>query len=224
MSNIYYEFTGAEKGEWKLDLSAIPEIPYEDITSGRLAQTERKLLEQGKIEPFNENTIRSELFLDPYKDEKGRILMDTLHYDGRDIRSRYVSNPEALPTKLVSLSFTEIDGVRVLVMGDAYLNSDGSVSFVHYAFQNYEDPFVQDMITNYVNRRYYTEIVVQFGPDYKEGFGWYDYRNEPFMLEMYNSSPEAVEKRQKLAQELASTGIVPEEMERMIWIALIFPF
>jgi hypothetical protein len=133
-------------------------------------------------------------------------------------------NPNTMPTELVSLSFVEVDGVKLLVMGDAYLNLDGSVSFVHYAFQNYEDPFVQRMITEYVNRRYFTDIIVQIGPDYEEGFGWYDYRNEPFMLEMYrNSPPEIVEKRQKLAQELASTGVVPEEMERMLWLAFISP-
>jgi hypothetical protein len=38
-----------------------------------------------------------------------------------------------------------------------------------------------------------------------------------------NSPPEIVEKRQKLAQELASTGVVPEEMERMLWLVFIMP-
>jgi hypothetical protein len=218
MSNIYYEFPGAKEGNWELDLSAIPEIPYEDITSGRLAQTERKLLAEGKIQlpfPFNENTIIPQREVYTYSNSMTMVTQHLLYVE------RF--NPNTMPTELVSLSFVEVDGVKLLVMGDAYLNLDGSVSFVHYAFQNYEDPFVQRMITEYVNRRYHTEIISQIGPDYKGGFNWYDYRNEPFMLEMYRSSPEAVEKRQKLAQELASTGVVPEEMEKMLWLAFIIP-
>jgi hypothetical protein len=223
MSKIYYEFTGAEKGEWKLDLSAIPEIPYEDITSGRLAQTERKLLEQGKISPFGENVVPFRVGDIVNNDDSGypQESFSEIFVEGGVVLERFWEKHEPVPMRLVSLSFTEVEGVKLLVVGEMRLNADRTVSFVHYAFQNYENPFVAKMIEKYVAGKYYSFIITRARLDIKVYPRWYDVgKNEPFMLELYNDPKEA-EKRKSLASEYVSTGIVPEEMERMLWIGIL---
>jgi len=212
--NIYYSFEGREEGTWKLDTTQIPEIPLEDITSGKLNQTEVGLMAAGKILKFSEQAI-------PYG--PGELTYHVYEGIGVSLLSPPDENniqppPETLPYKLISLSFTEVNGTKLLVLGVANKNFDGSISVLHYAFQNYTDPFVIKMIKNLAIGKYYPDTFGIVGKSYTETFGWYNYNKEKVMLGEYQKE---VTERVDFLEEWQSTGNVPQGLTRML--LLVFP-
>ena len=216
--DIYYSFEGGESGTWKLDTSLIPEIPLEDIESGKLNQTELDLMSQGKIPGFSDQIHAygpDLLTIDDSPD------ITTLNVNAPDLNYIYQMSAENNPSKLVSLSFTELDGTKLLVLGVAHKDVSGKISVLHYAFQNYKDPFVIKMVEGFANETYYDDPIIKIRKLYYDYYGWYNYRLEPVMLDEYQKN---IEERVALFQKWQSTGDIPDELTRMLLMGFIAPF
>ena len=219
--DIYHNFSGFEEGKWKMpEESEIPVISYEDITSGRLLEKELKLLSTGEVTPFTGNEAPLEVIY--FKYSNGQALVN-LKGEFYEIYEGLVDEPDKVPFRVTSLSFVDIEGTRLLVLGVAMHESDGRVVVLHYAFENYKDQFVINMVQAAVNRK---ADVLPWGvvhKPYYEGFGWYDYNKEPFMLEMYQDE-EGKKERESLLQEWNDTGKAPEKLQKILLLGFIGPW
>jgi hypothetical protein len=219
--DIYYNFSGFEEGKWKMpEESEIPEISYDDITSGKLLERELSLLSGGEITPFTGEEVPLDDSLS-YND-LGEIRFVDLNLLVQN-PGYYLDNPEKVPLRVTSLSFVDLDGTRLLVFGVAMRESDGSVVILHYAFQNYKDQFVINMIQAAVNRKASVLPCGFVHKPYYEGLGWYDYNKEPFMLERYQDK-EGIKEREELIKRWLETRKAPEELQKLLLLGFIGPW
>ncbi|QLG70053.1 MAG: hypothetical protein CH104c_0825 [Candidatus Woesebacteria bacterium] len=219
--DIYHNFSGFEEGKWKMpEESEIPVISYEDITSGRLLEKELKLLSTGEVTPFTGNEVPLEIIYFEYSNGQALVNLKGEFYK---IYDGLVDEPDKVPFRVTSLSFVDIEGTRLLVLGVAMHESDGRVAVLHYAFENYKDQFVINMVQIAVNRKAYALPWGVVHKPYYEGFGWYDYNKESFMLEMYQDE-EGKKERESLLQEWNDTGKAPEKLQKILLLGFIGPW
>ncbi|BCX15048.1 MAG: hypothetical protein KatS3mg088_731 [Patescibacteria group bacterium] len=228
---VFYNFSGIESGNWRLGehLKEIPTISLEDITSGRLLKRERQLMEEGKIPPFTESTIPPNL-MDYYDysfiEGIHALLPDPVTGDPI-ISDYFLDHPEAVPFRLLSLSFVDVDSeTRLLVYGVAFLNPDKSISILHFAFENYEDPFVLNMVSALANFKVRIDPLIGVSPAYNgKTYNWYDYnRYEGYMINTHYRNEEEVQKRRTLCQQWFNENKAPEELGNQLLLAFISPW
>jgi len=202
--------------EGKVDVETLPLITLEDITSGRLATTERLLLANGTVAGFSKDAFLGTLeytYID-YRGYGDVSLNNTGDYQ------KYITNKDLRPVKGVSASRLTLDGENILVVGLQWLNGDGTTGLVHVGLQNWRDSVKRDWLAGIFNADKRPIIVSRIdNPSYQAKSAVFEvnFNYEDKLVSIYeNESPE----RDALCQQWAINRIIPVDLERKLMVPI----
>ena len=224
---VFHEFKDIKA----LDFSKIPTIKYEDLTSGKLAETELALLKSGEVEGFSKDVIpypktfmhladTSKLDRSTWK--QNPILFD-YNSETADAINKYFDNPKALPYRFISASFINVDGTRLLLLGVAYINKNNDIGFLHFAIQDYQNSNSQKRVNEtFIGKRILSSLVEISDPKFT-GNPNLNFPAEPIMVNRYmDENDRSI--RYQLFRQFVDTGEIPTELEKIPIIPYLNPF
>jgi hypothetical protein len=212
--------------DYSNEVLQLPLITMEDMTSGRLAASERVLLAEGKITCLSSDAFLGTIqyaYYDQHEHPErgwGLFAFNTTVSEYQ----KYIQNRESRPICGASYSRMIIEGHDILIMGLQWLNSDKSIGLIHFGYQDWRNQarlgyltgaFVGDNSIGVICRIDNEEALSTLS-DPNKGI---DFRRETAIVKLYNDSG----LRENLCQQWAASGVLPAEAEKLIFIPFRFP-
>jgi len=215
------------KIEAGFDVMNLPVITMEDITSGKLAESERQLIASGEIKvDFSEASIPG-YYYEWDTGERGYIdfglnqRTNSFLEAGLDIAKR--------PIKTISLSRMEINGKWIIVMGQAWANMNKSMSLVHFGIGDWENKVTETTINKVVDEEDFFGMMCKIdNPKYRD-VGLYhvdpnmgcDFRAQAEVVSLYDKYGDELK---NLCEQSGKTGVVSEEIEKYLLTFFTYPW
>ena len=206
----------------KINLDSLPAVNYEDIRSGKLAESELKMIRDHLVESPGNSVVLMSPIID-HGDAGGMFKVVRFDLAPSDpVYTVLKQDKEKRPYRTVSAFTTTIETKTIYAYGVAYMNKDGSISILHYAFENI-DGNLEEILKKAIRGEYYSLPVSEFycGADC-DPFGWINYSTQP-TLKMQYTSPSG-QKISMLVDQWVETGNIPPELQKDLLLPLPFYF
>jgi hypothetical protein len=186
-----------------VDLDKLPVHSLDELTSGKLTNTEKRLDVM-----FSESTTKADIVI---SDLKNRFAIADFNPAYKDYTE--YNTPANVPFKGASANMFEIDGQKVLVIGFLWLNADNTTSVIHVGVQNWKnktwigyffDAYKSTRRLGIISRIYDANFVFS---------DWIDFKNNPVISQMYAADNSL---RSDLIQQWVRTDQVPGELENLL--------
>ncbi|MBU2610520.1 MAG: hypothetical protein KJ606_06180 [Chloroflexi bacterium] len=189
-------------------LNELPQIAYEDIASGRLAEAERLA-----AQPFPEGVEPIEC---TNMDEQGIIYPDI--YNDMAKRYEFQQHPETYPMRFAFFYNIEISGMKMITLTLQVLNQDYSSMFLH-GFRDLNYPKQKpDYWEKLLSLGYMPLFDLTLNDDCNKPSIMGDNIKVRKVICPINAARK--DELKGLQQEWLDSGVIPKEMERVLFAAL----